>query len=159
MFDDRRTWVDHEMQNHWRTFICQLCGMSGWANIDELTTHVHQRHPDLNDTEKSTFVEASSRPLEKISTEACTLCNWTAKFHTSDSSLVEGQAVFAEPRRLMRHLARHLEQVALFSLPRPTGADGQTDQAKAGDIASKGSIRSLVSFIGDRKVPSVAYEV
>ena len=58
--------------------------------------------------------------------------------------MTEGEDIHVTISQFMKHIARHLEQVALFALPRMQIAEGDSAAADIGLRSSEGSSRVLV---------------
>ena len=129
MFDDRRTWIDHEMQNHRRSLACQLCGTDAHTSEISLSTHMTEKHGPLEPDQVVALVMISSRPKEVSALQECVLCDWTATAELLDQANGTCHNLTISTRRLMNHIARHLEQLALFALPRHYGFHNGTNNS------------------------------
>jgi ankyrin repeat protein len=80
-------------------------------------------------------------PAEAISPSACPLCHdWDGSVTTVPTVYAKGQSAFPGPvttRQFRRHLGRHLEELALFALPKYDVAEGDNDHD---DEASQSSL-------------------
>lgn len=93
------------------------------------------------DSDIDAIVRQSEEPVDKISTAACPFCNeWeaemtSAKHGTTRAFLSDGKIV--EPYRTIgkfrRHLGRHMEQLALFALPRYESGGIEDDSSNEDD--------------------------
>lgn len=144
MFGDRRTWADHEMGSHRRTHICPLCGKGNFKTRHGLSTHIEQRHgKHSNEVQLEALLNTSSRPIECFTASECPLCNWNEKLQQLNGE--EGQ-MYVTVQQFMKHLAGHLEQAALFALPRNYALEAESNEAGAGAEDSEQTSRSLVGM-------------
>ena len=141
MFEDRRTWADHEMENHRRDLVCQICGTERIHSALGLSAHIRQTHRiDLNERQLDILLLTCSRPKELFSAQSCMLCDWEPKLRATGSAASDHEETFVNPQRFAKHLASHLEQIALFSLPQNCSAEAATNQAEAGAELSDWSL-------------------
>ena len=147
MFPDRRTWADHETQTHRRSWQCHLCQSERFGSKDSFQSHITGRHADMaRSTQLEAFIETCSRPIERQLAAGCDFCDWSTKLKSlsENSSMTEGEDIHVTISQFMKHIARHLEQVALFALPRMQIAEGDSAAADIGLRSSEGSSRVLV---------------
>jgi hypothetical protein len=112
MFEQKRAWIDHEMEKHWRSWFCCLCKFSS-DQQSEVTMHLEQHHPETLSAELThTITYMTSRPLDYLDASRCPLCDWDKSLASRSSVTTVSCASF------MGHLAQHLEQLALFAIPR-----------------------------------------
>lgn len=112
MFEQKHSWIDHEMEKHWRSWFCCLCKFSS-DQQSEVTMHLEQHHPETLSTEPTdTMTYMTSRPLDYLDASRCPLCDWDKSLASRNSVTTVSCASF------MGHLAQHLEQLALFAIPR-----------------------------------------
>ncbi len=100
LFLTRHDWIYHEMQIHRRQWICQPCSRQ-YLSKSEMTEHLRRVHnPSIKDRELTSLLEMSERPIDEAHVDNCPFC------HGSMST-----------KRLLDHMAGHMEELALFSLP------------------------------------------
>ena len=99
--------------------MCSEC-FTNFASSDDLKGHVNQDHSGLVSTRQLTaFVDQSKRLVESIQPSECPFCD--DSWAQADSSLASREEVLVvDLDQFRRHLGKHLQQVALFSLPRLT---------------------------------------
>ena len=101
-------------RSHW---ICSVCSVD-LNSSDALESHVSQHHRGLiSDRQLSAFVGQSKRPVGCVKPSECPFCDesW-ARVDSNPTSRDEVPVVNLDQFR--QHLGKHLQQVALFSLPR-----------------------------------------
>ncbi|KAI5797813.1 hypothetical protein EDC01DRAFT_744303, partial [Geopyxis carbonaria] len=136
LFESRREWSDHELRFHRREWYCAGC-KTVFESSEYFRRHVSEKHPELPALEESTkMCERASFRDEK-----CPICLKCLRADQFD-----------------RHLARHMQQIALFCLPdqenEPDGINGpentgdvidgyrfHIDDSLSGDLSDKESNR------------------
>ncbi|KAI1486109.1 hypothetical protein F5X96DRAFT_270307 [Biscogniauxia mediterranea] len=94
--------------------------------------HAKALHAELGFAQLSILNTASQTPLKAIPTSNCPFCDqWEERLRkasrketksSSDSVLASsGVILTVEPRQFERHVAAHLQQLALFAIPRGPG--------------------------------------
>ena len=119
LFECRNDWYDHEVQFHRREWYCDDCKESFRTKGDS-KDHLKTDHENL--LSESELTAATNR-CEKASfdDQPCPICQGTQKYsHT----------------RLRSHLARHMQQLALFTLPSLSG--GTADEVKSNGADMEG---------------------
>lgn len=138
MFDDKRSWFEHEMDNHRRYRLCALCN-SAAPNIQtsqDLLHHFKTQHGIHDQEHMRLLSEVSSRPMEMIPARDCKLCDWDAKLRSRNEHVPSHLDITVSPRVFMHHLSFHLTQVALFVLPKPPEQDAAKASSLDGDAGS-----------------------
>ena len=123
-------WIQHEIDVHQtqKTWFCRPC-MTELSSRALFDAHLRQRHSGLiREHQLESFAEMCEQSSGKIQSRAkCPLC-------------------FAQCRsdkKLRKHLANHLEQIALFAaLPAQSQADSDDDLDLMEDSDSDGEIRA-----------------
>lgn len=140
MFRSREDWYNHEMQQHRLEYSCNMKNHERYPDIRDFKSHMGRDHNiQIDDEQTQSQLSMFSRPTQRKS-GVCPLCMKSTK-------------------HLKRHLARHLERIALYALPRQP----DTEFDPSGDDTSKENVadsRSTEGFIendssrnndGDRK--------
>jgi hypothetical protein len=132
MFEQKRSWVDHEMEQHRRSWFCLLCKFSSVQQSD-VTLHLERHHPEtLSEELKPTMAYMASRPLDSMDASRCPLCDWDKVL------LSKGSVTTVSRESFMSHLAYHLEQLALFAIPRANSGE-DSDSLGTNHAANHGS--------------------
>ncbi|PCG89170.1 Hypothetical protein PENO1_106210 [Penicillium occitanis (nom. inval.)] len=113
MFEDRDTWFNHEMENHRVEFFCNTAGHKSYKTQEQFAKHMTESHElplDHSAIPFSAFrqhLTAIQGPVADAQSagELCNLC-------------------YRNTRSLKSHVARHLQQIALFAIPRADYAVG-----------------------------------
>ncbi|KAF2496628.1 hypothetical protein BU16DRAFT_458300, partial [Lophium mytilinum] len=126
LFGDRKTWFSHELQHHRRQWSCIFCTKEPFFSIDQIKSHIQSKHVKLSAKQFLDMAEVCQRPLEQIPAADCPFCDkWGHQLSTEHSADFESLAdtsakarVLVDSNRFQRHVARHMEQLALFAVPR-----------------------------------------
>lgn len=118
-FQSQHNWFEHELLSHRSRWVCSECFIN-FRSSDDLKGHVSQHHSGLvSNSQLSAFIDQSKRPVDSIQPSECPFCD--GPWAQADSSLVSSEEVLVvDLDQFRRHLGNHLQQVALFSLPRLT---------------------------------------
>lgn len=137
LFADRRTWFEHELQFHWVEWCCQFCSHAPFESREKLEAHMQSCHGECFTVEQlPALAEISQQTLNKIPAEACPFCElWEPVLKESNLNSSNGVR-FVTPVRYRHHVGAHMEQLALFAIPRseydPTGNDDVSSEISAG---------------------------
>jgi hypothetical protein len=119
LFETFGEWKSHETAFHWREWQCKDCSES-FTEKDEFLTHVGKSHK-INlqlSNEASAVAALCERPTHD---RFCPLCS-EKDFENVDS--------------LLKHIGRHLRQLAISSLP-PVYDDGEESEGRDASVASR----------------------
>ncbi len=106
MFGNREDWYKHETQEHRFEYSCNTEGHERMNDVAEFRSHMDTEHNvKFRDDQLSSQLTMFARPTRQLS-GICPLCNQAKS-------------------RLKRHLGRHLERIALFSLPRQVDTEDE----------------------------------
>ncbi|EMD87923.1 hypothetical protein COCC4DRAFT_92805, partial [Bipolaris maydis ATCC 48331] len=134
-FGDINKWFQHEMTFHRVSFECFLCSKF-FNQEDKYTLHIKREHDEtLDDGGEQAARDLSRKPLAQIPATDCPCCSdWSTRLEeqviqTSGSAPTGILAV--TPTVFKRHLAGHLEQLALFAIPIGVSTDANDDSNAA----------------------------
>ncbi|KAI5777176.1 hypothetical protein EDC01DRAFT_624436 [Geopyxis carbonaria] len=113
LYGSSREWYEHEVSKHRRQWFCKTHG--GFTNKEEFTTHLNNHHPDQALALELTL-ERCERPRVTNTPDKCPLCG---KEYSG--------------KKLRSHLAKHMQQIALFVLPK-TDAENDEETSKSAVI-------------------------
>ncbi|KAG9233447.1 hypothetical protein BJ875DRAFT_378597, partial [Amylocarpus encephaloides] len=113
MFDTRHDWFDHELMDHRKEWFCTADCQMVFKVQGQFEEHMKTVHSISSATQLCALSDMCHRPLDEETEEQCSLCEETLGSMT----------------QLCRHLARHLEELALFALPHSadSGESGDAD--------------------------------
>ncbi|KAK1777271.1 hypothetical protein QBC45DRAFT_417134 [Copromyces sp. CBS 386.78] len=104
-FERRSEWAEHMRREHWQTWHCSLgCENSAFANAAEFNDHLKSAHrEEIGQKSLSTSLTSCSIPDPSRACGPCPVC---AKVNITSE------------KHYLSHVGTHLEQLALFILPR-----------------------------------------
>lgn len=101
-FDRRHLWAAHILQHHWRTWSCPFKCEGSFPFASELRRHLSVHHmPGVPEEQLNAATTLGEKPAANDTATACPVC-----LHTVVGS-----------KQYIKHVGRHLEQLALFALP------------------------------------------
>lgn len=135
MFPDRKVWFDHEMKQHRTRWLCHFCGQNCFKSAQQFCEHLRSNHgTDGSQDQLNALAEASKQPITQFSASDCPFCTkWDADLRKSNSDIPRGEKLFVTAVDLRRHIGSHMQDLALFAIPRGYLEEGE------GDAASKAS--------------------
>jgi len=132
-FENQNAWYLHETQEHRFSWHCNVEGHSTYNTQELFLDHISQSHSTKLSREQTTDLAPMFRRAVHNSTGGCNLC-------------------FRESKDLCNHVARHLERIALFALPRLSENDADLKLAQNAQ-----SLEALLSHDGSLSA-SAKYE-
>jgi hypothetical protein len=138
LFADRRDWFDHELKQHRLQWLCHFCGRQDFAAGDVFRDHLRNDHVHVvTEGQLNALVEACRRPLEAFSPAECPFCDsWEATLCSRNTSVQNRDAVIVTPAQFRHHIGSHMQDLALFAIPR-----GYLEEDEA-DLDSTASVRA-----------------
>ncbi|KAK8136616.1 hypothetical protein PG984_004556 [Apiospora sp. TS-2023a] len=116
LYATRRDWAYHEMQMHRRLWSCTLCPYKSTVRQD-FAAHLLESHErECQRSQIPLLLEINHGPMEESAPQKCIFCH-------KQTSL----------RRLMNHMAGHLEILALFALHAAT--DDTTEEFSSAELS------------------------
>jgi hypothetical protein len=110
LYDRRQDWVEHESGTHRKSWRCMQHTEHTFTNLSAFESHIHEEHADDADIQLDNFLRA---------------CESTAS--TPDRPCPFCAATFDNNGTMECHVAKHLERIARFALPRSTGLEDERD--------------------------------
>jgi hypothetical protein len=159
MFGSFNAWRSHEM-DHRREWFCPLCNLLH-HDKSKARMHLMHQHGELAEQHDIDFLlQTSSRPSEHLSADHCPFCDWGITLRERNNAPREHDMTVPS-RRFMKHLGRHLEEIALFVLPQPdeeekSSEDTASNAAHAVLDEESATASTLSSF---RSQPSIGAPV
>lgn len=143
LFEDRESWIAHEMEKHRRAWFCRDCTFES-RDFAHLIRHIRRYHnAAISDEEINVLSLVSSKPLDDIDLDHCQLCD-NSKAANKGSTYSSGPK--SPYQRFMKHLASHQQQLALFAIPRESPVnDLDSDRSGGSSHALRGSMESASS--------------
>lgn len=127
-FGDSKSWFKHEMTHHRCEWMCIVCDEGPFMTRKGFIAHVESYHTEMKPDQISTIANAGQHPLKAIPARDCPFCDeWVdtlkatiqeqTQLHDCAKDGLE-EVLVVEPQTFRRHVTFHLQQLALFSLPR-----------------------------------------
>ncbi|PSN68574.1 hypothetical protein BS50DRAFT_619415 [Corynespora cassiicola Philippines] len=122
IFQDRRTWFQHELEKHRYHWICSLCNRPPFDNLSVFQTHVQNMHAAIPQNNLADFAELCKKPIQFIPAADCPFCDSyvhnirVLEMISGNESLSDFGTILVPARNFSRHVASHMEQLALFAL-------------------------------------------
>lgn len=116
-FEDRDTWFKHESQYHRTRWSCNTDNHPDFDSEEEFKSHMWADHDQKFDEAQFNHVKSMFRQPTKSLEGICHMCQRQSK-------------------NLRSHISRHLQQIALFALPRANETSG-SEQAERNSRSSR----------------------
>ena len=142
LFAERHTWFEHEIHKHRKKWRCNSCRHTPFETVGALEDHFRNRHAGTF-TEAQLFgvVQLCEIAQDRFPPSACPLCDdW--KLH-SLPEVSKDTTVYATVAQFRRHLGKHLEQLALFALPKASDSDPGDEDADSNNAVVDETTSSL----------------
>ena len=149
LFADRHLWFDHEVECHRSVWQCRFCEHPPFRKDTALKSHMSLIHPNLSSSiQLPSVLQASRERPDRITAADCLFCDWEVILKDFNSHTAVDEMLVVTPEQFRRHLGSHMEQLALFALPRSykdEDVDAASDKAAAiidSDSLSRNSSRN-----------------
>ncbi|KAK6851945.1 hypothetical protein PG995_012070 [Apiospora arundinis] len=149
-FGDSRTWLDHELQCHRQQWACTLCPKGPFRSKKMFEGHLTQTHGSIiGEDLLPAFVSMGLRAVDAIPAGDCPFCDeWVESLQKTtplpNSTPHEDVVITVDPKQYRRHVSHHLEQLALFALPR-LADEHQNENASEEANVSRSTVNQLDS--------------
>ncbi|KAH7082518.1 hypothetical protein BKA63DRAFT_133135 [Paraphoma chrysanthemicola] len=163
LFKDLNEWFEHEMREHRPRYHCIVCSGQEFGTQSRFVNHLEHQHPLLlKNGAKDSVIQISRKVLRDLPASACPFCSdWEDQLRAK-LGIAERQEIFmaqsdeihVTPSVFKRHVAAHLEELALFAIPPYLSSSGDSESAvplvdEMGHM-SLGSRKSDLSFESKR---------
>lgn len=166
-FNDVNEWFNHEMEKHRVSYTCRLCPSNEDKTFqlkERYLAHLRIEHPSVFENEdlEKLSVKFGRTRLEEIPADDCPCCSdWVDRLKARSGaenmpSGTPGRIVKVDPAVFKRHLASHLEQLALFALP--MGLNDEDDinsNAAVEDTSTRSGNQEFSTLIFESRAPSL----
>ena len=148
LFADRHTWFAHELECHRLEWCCRFCSHPPLASEKKLSTHMRHRHAQYSSpAQLPTLVMASRQSVDRILATECPLCHWDVTLKELNTHTPSDKTLVVTLEQFRRHLGAHMEQLALFAIPRSyTDDEVSADSNEAAAMAQSDSQSSHLSI-------------
>ena len=148
MFADRESWLRHEIETHRVEWFCSFCSHSVCNSRADLESHMQSKHGDrFRNNQLSALLDASKRASDGIPIDSCPFCFKYGEKQKSMNAHLNTDKFFIDVkdfRHFYCHVGKHMEQLALFALPKIDGLqeeDFESEEAHSGAGTNSRSTR------------------
>jgi ankyrin repeat protein len=120
LFSGQREWFEHELSHHRAQWCCDFCGKDDFRSLKVFKDHVRSRHmQSMKNHQLDALSEASRRSIDHIPASDCPFCQeWEVKLRLANPNISADEIVAVTPIQFRHHVGAHMQQLALFSVPR-----------------------------------------
>lgn len=133
------------MNKHRRIWNCPFCTVE-MTNSTAMEHHMREQHDDsVKDEQVRQLVRQSSHRAQRLPASSCSLCDYEAILRSRLDTYSDDEPMIIKPEQLRNHLGRHLEQLAIFVLPKSALMHDRTyneDDKGDGPPSDAASVRS-----------------
>ncbi|KUI59501.1 U3 small nucleolar RNA-associated protein 21 [Cytospora mali] len=109
---------EHELHVHRSNWVCPKCDTTV-DSAEALEGHIGQQHTnEILPKQIPMVVGQARRPIVSIQPSECSFCEDTWALTELEDTTADDKTLVVTVDELRRHLGHHLQQIALFSLPR-----------------------------------------
>ncbi|KAH4042993.1 hypothetical protein HBI25_194940 [Parastagonospora nodorum] len=148
LFADRKTWFEHELQTHRATWRCHFCNHDDFPVKEALQNHMHHKHSQIGEDQLGALLDAGRRPNTFFKASDCPFCdNWDMYLRAKEHPPLPPQEPVAITLiEFRRHVGSHMQDLALFAIPRGyLEGDGDADSAASARAAGAGKESASVA--------------
>lgn len=123
LFSNKDSWFKHELDDHRLEWCCQFCSHAPWETPENYEAHLRNDHANsLKGINLSVILQSSKQSVSTISTSSCPFCD----------PQVKNESLPLDTFSFKIHAAKHMEQLALFAIPRTSDVgDGSFTSIRA----------------------------
>ncbi|KAM3550098.1 hypothetical protein ARSEF4850_008512 [Beauveria asiatica] len=147
LFADSHTWFSHELQNHLVEWHCCFCFRAAFSTLEEFQSHVVKSHGiRFGEDQLASLSQACQKPMDQFMPSACRICDtWEETLRALNKHIPNDETLAVTPQQLRHHVRGHMEQLALFAIPRGyrEDVDGESGKAAQGGGSHASSDQSF----------------
>ncbi len=125
LFEDISAWFAHLLEHHLRVWICLPFSSKTFASEHVFRSHLRTVHGYAEPGIIASISKSSSRPVDSVDPNACSLCHWTEHLKIAPG-LADTTSISLS--LFKQHLGSHHEQLALFAITPDFERDLNSDQ-------------------------------
>ncbi|KAF2262756.1 hypothetical protein CC78DRAFT_498061, partial [Lojkania enalia] len=121
IFSDRHEWFHHEFRCHRAQWLCNFCQSHNFKSMELFKRHLQSQHAQgMTNDQLDALLDAGRQPIKHLAASDCPICGheWEKKLRLANPEISEEEMVIVTPAQYRRHVGSHMEQLALFALPR-----------------------------------------
>ncbi|RDL42221.1 uncharacterized protein BP5553_02200 [Venustampulla echinocandica] len=129
MFADPHTWFLHELQDHRKEWKCYFCSHSSFTSSGDYKSHLKHRHSSsFFEDQIPVLLGMSQRPAITASPADCPFCDdWETRLRKINLHIPASETLVVTSNQFKHHVGAHMEQLALFAIPRGYTEEGSAD--------------------------------
>jgi len=129
-------------------FNCLLCSKDCNSHKD-LSQHLERQHQSADESTLASLSKAIARPPAKIPANHCPFqCGWEQKTRPEASNEPSNTVQVVDIATFRRHVAGHMEQLALFAVPRGVlTTDQQVDTGQIITVSVRKSAEAIAASL------------
>ena len=129
-------------------FNCLLCSKD-CTSYKDLSQHIERQHQSADESTLASLSKAIARPPAKIVASHCPFqCGWEEKPRPEASKEPSDIVQVVDIATFRRHVAGHMEQLALFAVPRGIlTTDRQADDGQAVAVSVRKSAEAIAASL------------
>lgn len=120
--------------------MCPLCESEIFRKKANLRLHILNSHGQFSERQLQIMEDAGKKPPISLDPQSCPFCDdWSVALQAKEnleSQEIKNQTILVRTERFKRHVAAHLEQLAIFAIPRATEDDGEDKRSLADSLGS-----------------------
>jgi hypothetical protein len=133
LFSSRNAWFTHELESHRYHWICFFCQREPLTSLARFQSHIQNKHVEIPVSQIPEVAQLCKKPLQFISAIDCPFCDdFEAKLRKRSDAIVGTEVIDVPAVVFRKHVAAHLEQLALFSLGPQTQPDEDIEKDSLG---------------------------
>ena len=154
LYSTRHEWFEHELARHRMEWQCKVRGCRKiFKSVGLLEAHLRMYHvQEITEIQLPALLEMSEKPIDRISPDECPFCEqWSTHLQNIQPSIGPQQghdSLVVTPNQFRNHVARHMEQLALFALPKRSGDedddDANSNKPAADDALEENAVENAV---------------
>lgn len=139
IFANRRDWFEHELQRHRQHFACHFCQKGHFSTLTDYRQHLAKRHlPSVDKDQLDAVAQAGAQPVTGILASECPFCDdWQALLCAANPGLSTSNLTVT-PTKFRQHVGSHMDNLALFAIPRGHFEDEEPGTASTTSIRVAG---------------------
>ena len=152
LYADRDQWFEHELHHHRLRWQCAFCAKAPYNSTKALHHHLNSVHANLvSPTNIDALTQASKTVQDSFAADSCPFCTeWEQKLRESNTQISKDETLAVTAKQFQKHLARHMEQLALFAIPR---GHNEIDEGDSGDVMAGSTVAISETSTGSLETP------
>jgi hypothetical protein len=153
LYADRKAWFEHELQTHRATWRCHFCGHDDFMSKEAMKKHLRHKHVQEIDTDQLEALTDVGKHINiLLKASDCPFCDeWDTYLRKKACPQPPaGDPMVVDPIEFRRHVGSHMQDLALFAIPRGDLEEGEGDADSAASAKAAGAGKKSVSVADSR---------